>query len=185
MATGTSFIIRDFEESVPLAGSRISDSRISGSRTSRGFRKESHFKVAFFVAGPIIAYMFMAIATASVLFSAINEHHFRFSSTDALFAEREDGKLDFLPLSGLRQTDISTLISLASSLTRFLGSVCSGIACWRAAYLLLEREGLTLSDIDELVSYPFSPTMAVERSEGRDLPRRLFLPLLRTLFSDP
>ncbi|KAG8806085.1 hypothetical protein FRC17_005186, partial [Serendipita sp. 399] len=117
-------------------------------------RKEGRFKVGFLIAAPILGYMSIAIVTSVVLISAIHGHHFHISNTDDVF-RLENGQLTFLPSSGLRQSDVTTLVSLASTLTRFLGSICCGIACWRAAYILLEREGLSLTDIDSLVSHPF------------------------------
>ncbi|KAG8830872.1 hypothetical protein FRC17_004136 [Serendipita sp. 399] len=117
-------------------------------------RKESRVKVGFLVAAPIIAYISLAITTTVVLIYAIHSHRFHISSTDKLFG-LEDGRITFLPFSGLRQSDVTTLVSLASTLTRFFGSICCGIACWQAAYILLEKEGLSLADLDGLVSLPF------------------------------
>ncbi|KAG8815216.1 hypothetical protein FRC17_000828 [Serendipita sp. 399] len=122
--------------------------------SSYPIRNESGFKVRFLIGGPIIGYILMAITTAVVLIVAIDGHRFRITYTDNIF-ELDDGRIIFLPFAGLRQSDITTLISLSSTLTRFLGSICCGIACWRAAYILLEREGLTLADLEGLVTLPF------------------------------
>ncbi|KAG8798793.1 hypothetical protein FRC17_007317, partial [Serendipita sp. 399] len=134
------------EEWIPLAP--------KSDRPSRKTRKESRFKVGFLVVAPIVGYIILAVATATIAISVLHHRHFRINDTADVF-RFENGRLLFLPLSGLRQSDVTTLVSLASTLTRFLGSVCCGIACWRAAYILLEREGLTLADIDGLVSRPF------------------------------
>ncbi|KAG8822797.1 hypothetical protein FRC17_009462 [Serendipita sp. 399] len=123
--------------------------------TPRTIRHESGIKVGFLVVAPILVYFSLAIAISAVLTSVIHTHQFRTSSTDDIF-ELRDVQIIFLPFSqGLRQSDVVTLVSLASTLTRLLGGFCCGIACWRAVYILLEREGLSLADIDGLVSHPF------------------------------
>ncbi|KAG8815217.1 hypothetical protein FRC17_000829 [Serendipita sp. 399] len=121
---------------------------------SHKIRKENHLKVGFLIAAPILGYISIAIATSTLLIFVLHHRHFRTSNTDDVF-RLENNRILFLPLSGLRQSDVTTLVSLASTLTRFLGSICCGITCWRAAYILLEREGLTLADLDGLVSFPF------------------------------
>ncbi|KAG8822794.1 hypothetical protein FRC17_009459 [Serendipita sp. 399] len=140
--------------SVQLEPEPTADSE-SDPPTPRTIRHESKIKVGFLVVAPIIGYLSMAIAISAVLTSVLHTHQFRTSSTDDIF-ELSDGQIIFLPFSqGLRQSDVVTLVSLASTLTRLLGGFCCGIACWRAVYILLEREGLSLADVDGLVSHPF------------------------------
>ncbi|KAG8826770.1 hypothetical protein FRC19_007573 [Serendipita sp. 401] len=162
MSTHLSRISASHEEWVPLNTKQShtisrnlpSHGRLSYNHPKGDTRKESRFVVAFLISAPIIAYILMSTATFTSLITLIHGHHFRISSTNDYF-NLQDGRITFLPISGLRQSDITTLISLASTITRVLGTICTGVACWRAAYILLEKEGLSLSDINNLVSFPF------------------------------
>ncbi|KAF4311405.1 hypothetical protein GTA08_BOTSDO12878 [Botryosphaeria dothidea] len=57
----------------------------------------------------------------------------------------------------LRQADVTTLISAALVLVRLTLNVCSGAAAQRSIFILLEKCGITLREIESIFSYEQGP----------------------------
>lgn len=53
----------------------------------------------------------------------------------------------------LRVSDITTLVSVALVFVRFVASVWTGMLAWRCAFFLLETEGLTLGQFNNIISW--------------------------------
>lgn len=91
-------------------------------------------------------YPFLIHLVACVLLFAgmthwINDQHFKTGSPPTLFK------------SSLYQTQITGLISLALVLIRMLAGSCSVLLVWRTIFILLEKRGITLTELTRLGNF--------------------------------
>lgn len=91
-------------------------------------------------------YLFLIHLMACVLLffmvaQCINDHTFKTGAPPSLFT------------SDLYQTQVTGLISLALVIIRLLAGSCSALIIWRTVFILLEKGGITLTELARLGNY--------------------------------
>ena len=68
--------------------------------------------------------------------------------------------------SSLYQVHVSGLISLANTALRPIISVCRGLLVWRSIYILLDKRGITINELNRLATWNL-PTLSAAASNAR------------------
>ncbi|KAF9634697.1 hypothetical protein BFW01_g5592 [Lasiodiplodia theobromae] len=97
-------------------------------------------------------HLILVIAFAVIALAYLNGQTFP-SSSDAPFGTT----IVHIFKGELRQADVTTLISAALVLVRLTLNVCSSIAAQRSIFILLEKCGITLQEIERIFSFEQGP----------------------------
>ncbi|KAF8315895.1 hypothetical protein DL93DRAFT_2155044 [Clavulina sp. PMI_390] len=118
----------------------------------------------FWVCLPPIGHFSLSLLTALGMKYYIQGRLFAIHSRHVKFGE-VNGLQGILHQYVLLQTDVTTILSVFLAIIRSLGGIWFAGLCWRAAFLILEKDGLRLKDFNRLIS--------------RDLLHIFFIPLQR------
>ncbi|KAF8315894.1 hypothetical protein DL93DRAFT_2078628 [Clavulina sp. PMI_390] len=100
---------------------------------------------------PAVGHFALSLLTAFGLKYYIQGRIYAIHSRHVEFGE-VNGVQGVLHQYVLLQTDITTILSVLLAIIRSLGGVWFAGLCWRAAFLILEKDGLRLKDFNRLIS---------------------------------
>jgi len=78
----------------------------------------------------------------------------------------------------LYQSDVTTLISVALVLIRFLGGSWLALTGWRMSFIILERDGATLTELSRMINYRIPPTALRHGGQPWQQQSNLLLPTM-------
>lgn len=113
---------------------------------------------------PFIVHFSLTASVATVFLLGLDGKAFNTNSRRPEYKE-SDGSISRLSSYALLQSDITTAISLAATVTRIAGGWWSGGYIWRCIFVSMERGGISLKGVSRIISgIPIPPRNLTQRS---------------------
>ncbi len=125
-------------------------------------RKQSDPMIAFWTYWPLLIHFVSVLSFGFTMIFVVNGAKFNIVSRIESVQETDGSELP-LPFS-LLQSDMTTIISAVVVVIRFMSGAWVTLAIWRCAFIVLEKSGATLGQLDTLLSLQIPVKL---RSGGR------------------
>ena len=121
-----------------------------GSRTPR-VKIEKKTLTWILATWPLAVHFFLTLLIAAVMCTVVNRHNFSITSRRPEVMQA-DGSVTRMGYT-LLQTDVTTALSFSQTIIRSIGAMWTAPMMWRCIYILLEEEGLSLTDIGWMLKW--------------------------------
>lgn len=123
----------------------------SDSERRHSKRRENIFKLWAWAAAPLVGHFLFSVIMAIVMLYAIDRR------TLNAFKRRPDAvQFDGTSTRSsyrLLQSDVMTIISFTQNLLRFVAGMWTGALSWRCTFILMEKTGVSLQNINLMTTY--------------------------------
>ena len=115
-------------------------------------RGENRTKAWVFAIAPLFLHLLLVVAISTFMLFYVNGGEFNLTSRRP-FITQTDGSITQLNYSAPLQSDITTTLSLLLVLLRTAATAWCGATAWRCAFLLMEKTGISLQEINRMIKF--------------------------------
>jgi len=128
---------------------------------------------------PLVVHFILTIVVATVMFTNVNNHYFGIT-TRRPDVPQVNGSVTHWHYI-LLQTDVTTAVSFSQTAMRAMGTLWTVPMAWRCIYILLELEGISLAEINRILTW----SLPITKIGGRSMFAIILLAAFPAQFSSP
>jgi hypothetical protein len=140
---------------------------------------ESRIRTRFLAIWPLVTHFILTNLVAAVMLTYVNNHYFSIT-TRTPDVRQADGSVTHWQYT-LLQTDVTTALSFAQTVMRFVGALWTVPTVWRCIYILLELESVSLAEINWMLTW----SLPTARMGGQIMVAIILLAAFPAQFSSP